>query len=67
MLKDDIVAATKRTIANTSYAKKYGGHKGKRGRDDQDRRGKRDPRELRQTGHRNEAKGSGDRAVKNPR
>ena len=35
-----------------------------RGRDDQDRRGERDSRDTRQTGHRNEAEG---RATEEPR
>ena len=34
MLEDDIVAATKRTIAITSDAIQYGGSKGKRGLED---------------------------------
>ena len=67
MLKYDIVAAIKRTIAITSDTRQYGKSKGKRGRDDQDRRGKRDSRDTRQTGHRNETQGLGDRAAKNPR
>ena len=34
MLKDDIIATTKRTVAATSDSRHYGGSKGKRGRDD---------------------------------
>ena len=67
MLEDDIVIATKRTVTITSDAKQYSGSKGMRGRDDQDKRGECDSRDTRQTGHHNEAQGSGDRVTKNPR
>ena len=67
MLRDDIVASTKRTVAITLDTRQYGGSKEKRGRDDQDRRVKRGSRDTRRTGHRNEAKGLRDRAVENPR
>ena len=64
MLEDNIVVATKQTIAVTLDSKHYGENKGKMGRDDQDKRGKRDSRDLRRT---NEAGGSGDRVAENPR
>ena len=67
MLKDNIVIATKRTVTVTSDSKHYGGSKIKRDQDDQDRNGKRDSRDSRPTSHHNEAKGSRDRAAKNPR
>ena len=67
MLEDDIVVATKRTVAATSNSRHYGGSKGKRGRDDQDSKGKHDSRDSRRASHHNEAGGSGDRAVKSPR
>ena len=60
MLEDDIVEATKLTVATTSNSRHYGENKGKRGRDDQDRRVKRNSRDPRRTGHRNEAEEPGD-------
>ena len=47
MLDDDVVAATKRTVASTSDVGRYSGNKGKISQDDQDRQGKRDFRESR--------------------
>ena len=67
MLEDDRVVVTKQTVSITSNAKQYDESKGKRGRDDQNKRGKRDSIYTRRIGHRNEAKGSGDRAAENPR
>ena len=57
MLKGDIVAETKQTIATTSDSQQYGGNKGKIGRDDWDRKGKHNFRYPNLTGHRNEAEG----------
>ena len=59
MLDDDIVAATKRTIAATSNSGCYCKSKGKKGLDDQDMRGKCGSMDSRHTGHHDEAKGSG--------
>ena len=66
MLEDDIVTATKRTVATTSDSRHYDKSKGKRGRDEQDRRDKRDPRDLGRTGHHIEV-GDPNRAVENLR
>ena len=66
MLEDDIVTATKRTVATTSDSRHCDKSKGKRGRDEQDRRDKRDPRDLGRTGHHIEA-GDRNRAVENLR
>ena len=45
----------------------YGGNKGKRGWDDQDKRDKLDFKDPRRIDRRNEAEGSADRVTKNPR
>ena len=58
MLEDDIVTVIKQIVAATSDSRHYGGSKGKRGRDDQDRRGKHKSIYSRRTGHHNEAGGS---------
>ena len=62
MLEDDIVTTTKWTVSNTSYSQ-YDRSKGKRGRDDQNRRGKQDSSYLRSIGRHNETDRSGDRVV----
>ena len=62
MLEDDIVTTTKWTVANTSYSQ-YDRSKGKRGRDDQNRRGKHDSSYLRCIGRHNEIDRSSDRAA----
>ena len=58
MLEDDVATTTKRTVANTSNVGCYNESKGKRNRDDQERSGKRDSKELRQFGHRSAVEGS---------
>ena len=60
MLKDDVIVAIKRTVANTSDIGCDNGSKGKKSRDDQDRIGKCDSRESRRSGHHSVVEGSRD-------
>ena len=65
MLEDNVVAATKRMVINTSDVGRNNGNKRKRSRDSQDKRGKRDSKESRQSSHHNVAEWSVDRPAKN--
>ena len=65
MLEDNVVAATKRMVTNTSDVGRDNRNKRKRSRDDQDKRGKHDSKESRQSSHRNVVEWSVDRPAKN--
>ena len=65
MLEDDVVAATKQMVANMSDFGRYNENKGKRSRDNQNKRGKCDSKQSRQSGHCNATEGSVDRPFEN--
>ena len=58
MLEDNILSSTSDSLS-------YGGNKGKRGRDDQDRRGKRDFSDSSRTIHHNEINHSSGQSTEN--
>ena len=67
MLKVDMVAATKQTVATTSESRHYGESKGKRGQEGQDRRGTHESRELRRISHHSVFRRTGKLADENSR
>ena len=62
-----MIAAAKQTVATTSKSRHYDRSKGKRGRDDQDKRGKHEFRDSRCAIHHDVSKRMGERVDENPR
>ena len=67
MLEDDTVVATKRIVAAMSKPRHYDGNRWKKGRDNQDRKGRQKHKDPGQVDHHNTPKRTGERANKNPK